>query len=228
MKKTPGSRPSRRSPGGFTLMEVMIAIGILAISLTAIFSVQASSIQTAGRLKHYTVATLLAQSKMVDIEQELMREGFSDFAEEMNGDFSEEGWPEISWRASITKVRIPVPPAMPSGDGEGTNAYASMMSGYASMITDMIANALRECIVTVEWYEGRERQELSLATHFIEVGRASMLQAPIGGAGALGSGEAAGVGGSSPTATPGGMGEQNPFTKVPQQRSIGTGVDLKK
>lgn len=155
-------------------MEVMVAIGILGISLVAIFNVQATSILAAGRVKNITAATLLAQSKMIDIELELKEDGFSDFAEESNGTFEEEGWPEFRWKATVSKVEIPLPGAMPSG--EDSNQYANMMSGYTSMITDMISNALRECVLTVEWDEGKNVQSIEVATHFIETGRAGMLQ----------------------------------------------------
>jgi len=165
-------------------MEVMVAIGILAVSLVAIFNVQGSSIAIASRVKFLTAATLLARSKVVDIEQQLMEEGFSDFAEEMNGDFSEEGWPQFRWYAKISKVKIPVPASMP-GDDENTNAYAGMMQGYASMITDLISNALRECNLTVEWGEGDNTEKVALSTHFIEFGRAAMLETPVGAAGGL-------------------------------------------
>ncbi len=183
MKKRTG-KPVAPSAGGFTLIEVMVAISILAISLVAIINVQASSIHSASRVKFMTVGTLLARSKIVDIEQELMEQGFSDFAEELDGNFEEEGWPDFRWRATISKVRIPVPTSMP---GQEDNPYASMLSGYSSMLTDMIANALRECIITVEWGDGGDLEELSIATHFIETGRATMLQTTVGGVGNLGS-----------------------------------------
>jgi len=174
MSKTGRRLQRATSYNGFTLMEVMVAIGILAISLVAIFNVQATSIVSAGRVKNITAATLLAQSKMIDLELELAREGFSDFAEESSGNFEEEGWPDFRWRATISKVKIPLPGAMPSG--EDSNQYANMMAGYTSMITDMISNALRECVLIVEWEEGKSTHEIQVATHFVETGRAGMLQ----------------------------------------------------
>lgn len=177
------SRGQRRR--GFTLIEVMVAIGVLAICFTAIFNVQASSIQAASRTKYITAATLLAHSKMVDIEQQLNVEGFSEFAEDMEGTFEEEGWPEFRWRAKILKVRIPIPSNMPgesdsnsdsSSENSTNNVYASMISGYSTMISDIISGALREVNLVVEWDEGADRRELSLSTHFADLARASQLQ----------------------------------------------------
>ena len=190
-------QPPRSKPAGFTLIEVMVAIGVLAICFTAIFNVQASSIQAASRTKYITAATLLAHSKMVDIEQQLTVEGFSEFAEDMDGNFEEEGWPEFRWRAKILKVRIPIPGNMPgsstddSSSGSSSsdksnsnnNVYASMVSGYSSMISDIISGALREVNLVVEWEEGSEHRELALSTHFADLSRASQLQTTNSGSG---------------------------------------------
>ncbi len=156
---------------GFTLLEVMVAIGILAISLTGLFAVQGGSMELAGHSKYLTVATLLARSKMIDVEEKLIEEGFSDFAEEDTGDFEEEGWPEFRWRMEMTKVRMPVPSSMPgSGDGSGSaqNAQANnALAAGSSFLTDLIANSMRECNVEVLWDEGGEEQVLKVSTHYI-------------------------------------------------------------
>ena len=53
---------------GFTLLEVMIAMAILAIALVAVFSSQAQSIYMTADSRFSTTAPLLAQSKMVEYE----------------------------------------------------------------------------------------------------------------------------------------------------------------
>ncbi len=89
---------SRRA---FTLLEVMVALSVLAVSLTAIFSINSSSVYGHVYAKKLTVATLLARAKMTDIEQELYDKGFQTDDDEQAGDFSEDGWPSYKWRAKI-------------------------------------------------------------------------------------------------------------------------------
>ena len=48
--------------GGFTLLEVMIAMAILAITLVAVYQSQSQSISMAGNSRFLTTASLLAQS----------------------------------------------------------------------------------------------------------------------------------------------------------------------
>lgn len=93
-------RPAR-ARRAFTLLEVMVALSILAVSLTAVFSINSSSVYGHVYAKKLTVATLLARAKMTDLEQQLYDKGFqADDAEEA-GDFSEDGWPSYKWRAKI-------------------------------------------------------------------------------------------------------------------------------
>ncbi len=86
---------------GFTLLETVVAMAILALSLMAIFDLNAGAIATHTYTKKLTVATLLSRSKMTDLEQNLFDKGFSNDDEEEGGDFSDEGWPSFKWRAKI-------------------------------------------------------------------------------------------------------------------------------
>jgi general secretion pathway protein I len=60
---------------GFTLLEVMVAVAILALSLTAIFSSEAGAVKMAYRSRKMGVATLLARCKMGEIEEEIAKLG---------------------------------------------------------------------------------------------------------------------------------------------------------
>jgi general secretion pathway protein I len=90
---------------GFTLLEVMIALAILAVSLVAIAGINSSAIDMHVYSKRLTVATLLARAKMVDIETKLMSDDLpaDDAAEE--GTFDEDGFPEYHWQAEIIRPK---------------------------------------------------------------------------------------------------------------------------
>jgi general secretion pathway protein I len=60
---------------GFTLLEVMVAVAILAISLGAVFSAEAGSVRTAVRARKMGLATLLVRCKMGEIEEDLAKKG---------------------------------------------------------------------------------------------------------------------------------------------------------
>ena len=73
-----GDVPGRRfaaAVGGFTLLEVMVAVAILAIALGAVFSAEAGSVRTAVRARKLGLATLLVRCKMGEIEEDLAKKG---------------------------------------------------------------------------------------------------------------------------------------------------------
>jgi general secretion pathway protein I len=63
----PGQHALRR-PCGFSLLEVMIALAIMATALLALLSLANRSIGVQDRLQKTTRATLLAQQKMAELE----------------------------------------------------------------------------------------------------------------------------------------------------------------
>lgn len=86
---------------GFTLLEVVVALAILGVSLVAILDVNAQTIAKHVYSKKLTVATLLARSKMIDLEQALYDQGLTVDDEEDSGDFGDDGWPSFKWRSKV-------------------------------------------------------------------------------------------------------------------------------
>lgn len=72
-------RAKRIFAAGFTLLEVMVAVAILALSLTAIFASEAGAIKMAHRSRKMGMATLLARCKMGEIEEQVAAEGLPAF-----------------------------------------------------------------------------------------------------------------------------------------------------
>jgi general secretion pathway protein I len=76
------------SQSGFTLLEVMIAMAILAIVLVAAYQSQSQSISMSTNARFITTASLLAQDKMAEIESQTpvgMISGDGDFGEHFPG-----------------------------------------------------------------------------------------------------------------------------------------------
>jgi general secretion pathway protein I len=91
--------PTGRS--GFTLLEVMIAVAIIAIVLVAVFGSQSQSLSLASDAKFNTIAALLAQKKMAEVEMEDSLDVNSS-----SGDFGED-FPEYQWELDISEVLLP-------------------------------------------------------------------------------------------------------------------------
>ena len=85
---------------GFTLLEVMIAMAMLAIVLVTAFQSQSQSISMASESRFETTAPLLAQSKMAEIETMKMSD-----VNAGEGDFGEK-FPNYAWRVEVSDTEF--------------------------------------------------------------------------------------------------------------------------
>lgn len=156
----------RRRQRGFTLLEVMIALLILAVSLAVLMQAQASSLAKASKARDMTVATLLARSKMIDIEQEVLDEGFTQGEQREKGTFEDEGYPEITWEYRLAEIDLDISMlsdlagGFAGGDddaglgGSGVDGVVGSLGGMVEPLTQNIANSVRLCELTLQWPEG--------------------------------------------------------------------------
>lgn len=86
---------------GFTLLEVMIAVALIAIALTTLLGSQSQSVSFANSAKFETMAALLAQSKMSEVTMQKAGALTSD-----SGDFGED-YPGYAWEVNVSEIAIP-------------------------------------------------------------------------------------------------------------------------
>lgn len=136
-------RPWPRSRRGFTLLEVMVALGVLAVSYTALMQAQSASLRLGTVGRQVTVATLLARGKMELIEDKLTREGFPDMDQEEEGTFEEEGYPAFRFRYVVRKVELPLAEAMSLLlSPQGGSDKAKGGGGMQDLLGDAVAGGL--------------------------------------------------------------------------------------
>ena len=80
---------------GFTLLEVIIALGILAGAMVVLVDNQAMAVLATSEADRLTVATNLAQEKMMEVQITLERLGFGEQDIEEEGDFDDFGAEEF-------------------------------------------------------------------------------------------------------------------------------------
>lgn len=85
---------------GFTLLEVMVAVALIAVALTTLLGSQSQSVSFANSAKFETMAALLARGKM----SELITQG-NDELSGAGGDFGEE-YPGYAWEAEVADFTI--------------------------------------------------------------------------------------------------------------------------
>ena len=84
---------------GFTLLEIMVSISIIAIVLVSLFRMHASTIRLAEKVNFNAVATSLAQKKITEIYMDIEDAG------DANGDFGDE-FPGYSWESHMDEMSV--------------------------------------------------------------------------------------------------------------------------
>jgi general secretion pathway protein I len=94
---------------GFTLLEVMIGLALLGLALTVLIKSAAGSIFTAEQAHMMGVVTDLARGEMYEIEEKLLKDGFSDTDQSQLDQkaFDEQGWPNIKYSYKVEAVEMP-------------------------------------------------------------------------------------------------------------------------
>ena len=172
---------------GYTIMEVTIALAILAMSLTVLLGTQANSVLYTERANQMAIAALMARSKMIDVEHEIQDNGFSDMTETLSGDFRDEGFRDMAWEAIVDVVEI-TPDAEAEfgaavneelfGDGEasGSLSGASSVSQRLPMIVAQIpqfindiGSRVRRVTLTIEWEDRGGTQQLTIQSFIVNL-----------------------------------------------------------
>jgi general secretion pathway protein I len=127
-----------RQDAGFTLLEVMISLAILAVGLVAISSLNGGAVAMHAYGRRATQASLLLRGKMLDVEEELQKKGFSDFNDEKHGQFADEDAPEYAWSAEILKPDVQLDPSqllnLVGGGAQGQGKAAAGGGPLADML----------------------------------------------------------------------------------------------
>jgi len=106
--KRPGPANLAMGSGGFTLLEVMIALALLGLGLVVLIKSAAGDIFNAQQAHMIGVATDLARAKMYQIEEKLLKDGFSDTEQaEEDRPFEDEGWPAVLYSYKVEEVELP-------------------------------------------------------------------------------------------------------------------------
>ena len=177
--------PGRSHDAGFTLLEVVSALAILAVSLFGLVDAEAGAVLMTVEAEKMLTGTYLAQEKISEAMLRLEREGFKDGDIDEEGDFSDFGvsdamsggadvgaaFADYKWAYTIREVDIQVgdiaetaTELQSSGygqqdgatDTDTTSAAAAMIP--TDMLSDMIKPYIREIRVLVWW--GDEEPDL--------------------------------------------------------------------
>lgn len=179
------ARAPARHRRGYTLMEVLIAVALLAMVLTVVLGTQANQVQVGATANQMGTATLLGRSKMLELEALLRADGFNDSMQTEKGTFRQEGFPQYHFEAEIEPVEIDDASKEAllgeansklfgggeSGDGgtfTGNEAFASYLPMVVGLLPDFInrlGEKIRKITLKITWENPRGEQSLTIVQY---------------------------------------------------------------
>lgn len=179
-----------RRARAFTLLEVMVAIAILAFALVSVSEIVSGSLRSQVLARDLDVATLLARGKMAELAERYEREGFGLGGDEEDGTFEEEGHPRFAWKLKLVEPGGTLDGKalggillgggsiqellQPKADADGRQTVNPMAAGLASMVevqlnafATSVKQGVRELRLTVSWKEGAREESFTVVTHLV-------------------------------------------------------------
>jgi prepilin-type N-terminal cleavage/methylation domain-containing protein len=163
-----------RTEKGFTLLEVMIAIGVLAIGIGAILTAENNSLDVTLRAKRMTTVATLARNTIIDAERELQGKTFEEVKEKSTGKF-DAPYSDYSWERVIKEVTFP----NITGAGAGGGSEASAGAGGSTEVpgvervvkiaTAYLSKSTREITVTIRWTDHKEDQNFTVSQYWVDL-----------------------------------------------------------
>ncbi len=150
---------------GFTLLEVMVALAILTTTLVVLLQIITNNVRATNHAKMTTAATLLARSKMTDLEDSILENGFSTDNETDKGTFRDQNFPSFRWESTIERIELPTDLKQAAQDESSdsskskdpmqalTGMMGGLMSGFMDPIRLGLEESVRRVTVKVSWDE---------------------------------------------------------------------------
>jgi general secretion pathway protein I len=216
----------RGGQDGFTLLEIMVAIAILSMTLVVLLSIITNNVRATNHAKMTTAATFLARTKMVDLEDQILDQGFIDTTDTASGTFKEVGYPQFSWESVIERIELPADMGQQAKDQAVTQQQdakdpmsmltgfmGGMMSSFIEPVRIGLQESVRKVTVRIYWNEhGRKEQSFEVVQYLTDPSKL-MLAVP-GANGTGGSTGSSGTGGSTGTTGKPGGGISNPLQLI--------------
>jgi general secretion pathway protein I len=148
---------------GFTLVEVLVALVILAGTVIVLSQSWSSSLSAVKKSRLHHTISLLLQRRMVEWEVETKDKKMEEVKESDAGDFGSE-FPDFTWEVKTQPLKLP---ALNFGENEkgGQNEIAHMMQ---KALEGYFEKAVREVSVTIIYRKGEKSQKFTANTYFID------------------------------------------------------------
>jgi general secretion pathway protein I len=165
-----------RNARGFTLLEVMIALIILAGGLLVLNTSWSTNNLRIRKANLYTNSATLLQKKMIELEAYYKDKSLEEIPETDAGDFGTDQ-PRFRWEMKSRELKFPDLSALIIGEGNGDETLLSMIR----QMTDLISKSIKEVKVTIFVKTEKKEASFSATTYFVDYSKGIGVPGAAGG-----------------------------------------------
>jgi len=162
---------NRHSSSGFTLIEVMIAVGILAIGLGAILIAENNSLDVTFRAKRMTTIAMLAKNALIQAERDISGKSFTEVKAEEGGQF-DAPFQEYRWERKIKEITFPNILDQSKAKKDEVSSVDENTARIVKIATTYLSKSSREITVTIKWVDKKEEQKFVVSQYWVDLDHA--------------------------------------------------------
>ena len=147
---------------GFTLIEILIALVILAGSTIIISRIWSGNTKRVQKISNYHKIAELMEKKMAELEFAWRKQNFDSIPREDKGDF--EGEKHFSWSVKTQALTLPNPQSLMNLVGQRD----SMTIQVSQVITQFLSQAIIEAKLTIHYKKDSLESAYSLTTYIVD------------------------------------------------------------
>lgn len=177
-------RDQRYAAAGFTLLEVMVAVAILALSMTSLLTSQMESLYATRYAQQITAVAFLADYQLIETEYTVRKEGGWVLEDKFyEGSFAEQGWPDVKYKCIVDFLKLPEYTELRAAKDQSDRANRGESSLYYKsagdqaftalgmvwpMVKQAIERSIRKTKCTLTWKDGDRAEEFIVNTFWAD------------------------------------------------------------
>ncbi len=147
--------------GGFTLIEVLVAIMILSVAMVTLTSSWSGSLFAYRKSDKVQLITSLLKSKISELEIKYAELPFDQITEQEEGEYKE--FSDLKWKAEVKLLAFPDLSQILVSSGQNDE----MLITTIQKMTEHFSKNIKEMKVTITWSAGKSNVEYSATTYLV-------------------------------------------------------------
>lgn len=154
----------KKQKNGFTLLEVVLALVVMASGLFILTNSWASTYSRLRKTQVQVQIAALLERKVTEIEREYKNKSLDSIPEEKEDNFGSD-LPEYSWKLRSKKFEMPNLSAMLTAQPGGADP---ILMGLMSTYTEFLGKCVKEVNVSVTYKEGKKPINADVTIYMVD------------------------------------------------------------